>query len=129
MRHGNGLYVSNEENSSLSIIDMTQNITIKEVPTGAEPEGVLLSEPTRPRSMSPRKSDDLVHVIRRGGWFRRAIRIVTGTRPRRFAATPDGQELWVSTELSGEVWIIDRATDAGNATISPFCRPECAKRT
>ena len=31
-----------------------------------------------------------------------------GTRPRRFAATPDGKELWVSAELSGEVYIIDR---------------------
>jgi YVTN family beta-propeller protein len=33
---------------------------------------------------------------------------VVGTRPRRFAATPDGKELWVSAELSGEVYIIDR---------------------
>jgi YVTN family beta-propeller protein len=32
-----------------------------------------------------------------------------GTRPRRFAATPDGKELWVSAELSGEVYVIDRA--------------------
>ena len=31
-----------------------------------------------------------------------------GTRPRRFAATPDGKELWVTAELSGEVYIIDR---------------------
>ena len=35
--------------------------------------------------------------------------VVVGTRPRRFAATPDGRELWVSCELSGEVYIIDRA--------------------
>jgi len=34
--------------------------------------------------------------------------VVVGTRPRRFAATPDSKELWVSTELSGEVYIIDR---------------------
>ena len=34
--------------------------------------------------------------------------VVVGTRPRRFIATPDGKELWVTTELSGEVWIIDR---------------------
>ena len=29
-------------------------------------------------------------------------------RPRHFAATPDGKELWVCTELSGEVYIINR---------------------
>jgi hypothetical protein len=34
--------------------------------------------------------------------------VVVGTRPRRFAATPDGKELWVSSEVSGEVHIIDR---------------------
>jgi YVTN family beta-propeller protein len=33
---------------------------------------------------------------------------VVGTRPRRFAASPDGRELWVPAELSGEVYIIDR---------------------
>ena len=38
------IYVSNEEGSSLSIIDMDQNITVFEVPTGAEPEGVFVSE-------------------------------------------------------------------------------------
>jgi YVTN family beta-propeller protein len=34
--------------------------------------------------------------------------VVVGTRPRRFAATPDGKELWVSAEMAGEVYIIDR---------------------
>src|SRR3979409_101651 len=34
--------------------------------------------------------------------------VVVRTRPLRFAATPDGKELWVTTELSGEVYIIDR---------------------
>lgn len=33
--------------------------------------------------------------------------IVVGNRPRRFALTPDGQQLWVTNELSGEVSIID----------------------
>jgi YVTN family beta-propeller protein len=36
--------------------------------------------------------------------------VVVGTRPRRFAATPDGRELWVSAELSGDIFIIDRQT-------------------
>ena len=35
--------------------------------------------------------------------------VVAGLRPRRLAATPDGKELWVTAELSGEVDIIDRA--------------------
>jgi YVTN family beta-propeller protein len=48
-----------------------------------------------------------VHVVDAAGGYV-TNDIVVGTRPRRFAATPDGKELWVSTELSGEVYIIDR---------------------
>jgi YVTN family beta-propeller protein len=35
--------------------------------------------------------------------------VVVGTPPRRFAATLDGKDLWVTAELSGEVYIVDRA--------------------
>ena len=35
--------------------------------------------------------------------------ILVGTRPRRFALTPNGKELWVSAELAGSVNIIDTA--------------------
>jgi YVTN family beta-propeller protein len=43
----------------------------------------------------------------------RAVKdVVVGTRPRRFAATPDRRELWVTAELAGEVTIIDRVTFA-----------------
>jgi YVTN family beta-propeller protein len=37
--------------------------------------------------------------------------ILVGTRPRRFILTPDGSELWVSCELSSEIFIIDTATN------------------
>ena len=51
---------------------------------------------------------NLVHLIDLNSG-KVAREVVVGTRPRRFAATPDGKELWVSTELSGDVYIIDRA--------------------
>ena len=37
-----------------------------------------------------------------------AARAVIESGDRRFALTPDGKELWVTCELSGEVYIIDR---------------------
>jgi YVTN family beta-propeller protein len=50
---------------------------------------------------------DLVHIVdAEGGHVTQDV--VVGTRPRRFAATPDRKELWVTAELSGEVYIIDR---------------------
>jgi YVTN family beta-propeller protein len=98
--------VSNEEGSSLSIIDMDENIIIQEVPTGAEPEGVFISEDGHFIYVTS-EVGDLVHLIDADSG--NVVQdVLVGTRPRRFAATPDGKELWVSTELSGEVYIIDR---------------------
>ncbi len=81
-----------------------------EVPTGAEPEGVALSEDEKTIYVTSEVSD-MVHVVdaKEGAVL---DNIIVGTRPRRFALTPDGKELWVSSELSGEVSIIDRATNS-----------------
>ena len=54
--------------------------------------------------------------------------VVVGTRPRRFAATPDGKELWVSTELSGEVPIITARNSRSRARSGFKCRG-CARPT
>jgi YVTN family beta-propeller protein len=54
---------------------------------------------------------DLIHLVdAEGGHVTQDV--VVGTRPRRFAATPDRKELWVTAELSGEVYVIDRANFA-----------------
>jgi YVTN family beta-propeller protein len=100
------IYVPNTEGSSLSVIDIDQNIIIQEVPVGAGPEEVFVSE-----------DGDVVYVASAIGDFIHLVdadkgyvveNVVVGTRPRRFAATPDGKELWVSSDLSNEVYIIDR---------------------
>ena len=47
--------------------------------------------------------------------------IMAGTRPERFLLIHDGQELWVSNKLSGQISIIDRATNqvTGNLGFRP----------
>ena len=52
---------------------------------------------------------DLVHTVDPEGGYVTAD-VVVGTRPRRLVATPDGRELWVTAELSGDVYIIERAS-------------------
>ena len=90
----------------MSIIDMDQQITLAEVPTGAEPEGVWLAPDRKTVYVTSEVGDLIHHIDLEAGHVIEDV--VVGTRPRRFAATPDGNELWVTTELSGEVWIIDR---------------------
>ena len=43
--------------------------------------------------------------------------IVVGTQPRRLLLLPDGKELWVSNELSGQVSVIDRAANRVSTTL------------
>jgi YVTN family beta-propeller protein len=79
---------------------------VQEVATGAEPEGVFISENGK-RVYVTSEVGDSVHLIdAENGYVLQDV--VVGTRPRRFAATPDGKDLWISTELSEEVYIIDR---------------------
>ena len=56
------IYVSNAERSSLSIIDMDQNIIVREVPTGGEPEGVLVSQDGKTVYVTS-EVGDIVHRI------------------------------------------------------------------
>ena len=44
--------------------------------------------------------------------------IVVGNRPRRLALTPDGKELWVTSELDASVSIIDPVTNTVKEKIS-----------
>jgi YVTN family beta-propeller protein len=100
------IYVPNPEGSSLSVIDMDQNVVIQEVQTSAGPEEVFVSEDGHFVYVAS-EVDDFIHLVDVDkGYVVESV--VAGTRPRRFAATPDGKELWVSSELSGEVNIIDR---------------------
>jgi YVTN family beta-propeller protein len=52
--------------------------------------------------------------------------IPTGSRPRRFALTPDGRELWVSAEMSGVVDVIDTQSLTSTAKIE--FRPKGMRR-
>ena len=118
--------MSNEEGSSLSVIDIDQNIIVQEVPTGAEPEGVFVGEDGKFVYVTS-EVGDLVHEIDAdGGHVTQDV--VVGTRPRRFAATPDGKQLWVTTELSGEVYIIDLETFTVAARSIPAARA-CERAT
>ena len=59
---------------------------------------------------------NVVHVIDLAA--RKIVKdIRAGQRPRRFALTPDGKELWVSNELGASVSIIDTASQDVKATL------------
>ena len=99
---------------------------MQEVPTGAEPEGVLVAEDGKTVYVTS-EAGDLVHEVAADqGKITRDV--VAGLRPRRIVATPDGKELWVTAELAGEVDIVDRAKFVITDKI-PFYRRACANPT
>ena len=105
---------------------MDRGAILEEVPTGGEPEGVLVSEDGKTVYVTS-EAGDLVHEVdTASGAIARDV--VVGLRPRRFAATPDGKDLWVTAELSGAAYIVDRAEFVVTGAC-PSCRPGCARQT
>jgi PQQ-dependent catabolism-associated beta-propeller protein len=102
------VYVPNKKGASLSIIDIDQNIIVKEVPTSAEPEGAFVSEDRKTVYMSSLVDDTVDAIDVDEGYL--VQRVAVGTHPRQIAVTPDGRELWVTAELSANVYIINRTS-------------------
>ena len=123
-KKGERLFISNEDDAELSIFDLGTKKLLKSVKVGLEPEGVLLNA-----------DDTTVYVASEGSNIVSAIDVASGqradiptdTRPRRFAMTPDGKELWVSTELAGKVDLIDVASRKVTASID-FLPPGMRKQ-
>jgi YVTN family beta-propeller protein len=111
------LYVSNKAESAVQVISMSEKLIEKEIPTGAGPGGIAVSGDEKTLYVASEISD-WVHVVD----LRAAVvteNIVVGTPPRRLFLVAD--ELWVLNELSGQVSIIDRATNhvSANLDFSP----------
>jgi len=117
------IYVSNEEGSVALHHRHGPAITRARVPTGAEPEGVFLSEDGSNVYVTS-EVETSAHGRRQGAM---CCRTSCGTRPRRFAATPDRKELWVTPSSRAESNIIDRTKFEVAGKIE-FCRPDAQDR-
>jgi PQQ-dependent catabolism-associated beta-propeller protein len=106
---GARLYTSSEEDAELIVIDIAKKQVIEQFKVGLEPEGVLLNHDGSIVYVAAEGSN-LVHAFDLKSGKRTDIPV--GTRPRRFAMTPDGKQLWVTTELAGQADVIDTATNA-----------------
>ena len=67
----------------------------------------------------------MVHVIDTGT-NEILANVVVGNRPRRYAATPDGSEIWVTNELGGSVTVLDGKANTIKRTVE--FKPEGFRR-
>jgi len=101
---GKTLYVTNEDEGELSMIDIASGKVLRKVTVGKEPEGVKVS-PDGKTVWVTSEVANLVHVIdAASGKLEKNVKV--GKRPRRFALTPDGAQLWVTNELSASVSVL-----------------------
>ncbi len=105
---GKIIYIANEDDSLVTIMDIKSGDVLGEVPVGVEPEGMTVS-PDNKYTVATSESTSMAHVI--DNEKKKLIaNVLVDSRPREAKFTQDGKELWVSSEVGGTISIIDPKT-------------------
>ena len=102
---GNPLYVANEDDNLVTVLDVEQNKIIAEVPVGVEPEGMGIS-PDGKILVNTSETTNMAHFIDTAT-YKIIDNVLVDARPRFAEFTADGKMLWVSAEVGGTVSVID----------------------
>ena len=113
--NGDRLYVTNDDDNQLTVIDIPQNKIIKRIPIAKEPEGVSVS-PDGHWIIATSESDNVAQWID-GNKLDIADSSTVEMRPRSSLFTPDGQQLWVSSEKAADLTVFDVETKRKIKTI------------
>lgn len=102
------MFVSNEDDNQITVVDLATRQSIRQIPVGVEPEGIATS-PDGQWLISTSETTNMAHWIRLP-----ELTVVDNTlvdpRPRACVFTADSQQLWISSEMAGNVSILDVAT-------------------
>jgi PQQ-dependent catabolism-associated beta-propeller protein len=102
---GKVLYVANENDNTVTVIDIEKRTQLGAVQVGVEPEGMELS-PDGKFLINTSETTNMAHFIDLAS--RKIVaNVLVDSRPRFAAFKPDASELWVSSEIGGTVSIID----------------------
>ncbi len=99
------VYVSNEKDNTLSVIDAATMTVTQTLKVGKQPRGILLSPDGRWLYICA-SSDDAIQVMDTAT-NRLVHNLPSGEDPETFALTPDGKRLYVANENSNSVTVID----------------------
>src|SRR5262249_31518809 len=99
------LFVSNEDDNMITVIDVPQRKVLAQIPTGVEPEGMAVS-PDGQTIVNTSETTNMAHFM--DYQTRKMVAaVLVDARPRIAMFRHDGTELWVSSELGGTVSVID----------------------
>ena len=103
--NGKLIFVANEDDNMVTVVDYEKREIIKEIPVGVEPEGMALS-PDGQTLVNTSETTNMAHFIDTQTLEIKA-NILVDARPRVAQFTKDGNFVWVSSEIGGTISIID----------------------
>lgn len=107
---GKMLYVSNEDQATVSFIEIASGKVVQSIGVGGEPEGVRLA-PDGKHVYSTSENDSAISVIDVAS--RKLVKeFKVGRRPRDIFFLPDGSRGYVSAENDGTVTVFDPAKNS-----------------
>ena len=122
---GKILYVANENDNTVTIIDIEKRARLGEVQVGVEPEGMGIS-PDGKILVNTSETTNMAHFIDTA--TRQIVaNVLVDARPRYAEFKRDGSELWVSSEVGGTVSVIDPVKHEVKKKIT-FEIPGCARK-
>jgi PQQ-dependent catabolism-associated beta-propeller protein len=104
---GNPLYVANEDDNLVTVVDINSGKVIGDIPVGVEPEGMGMS-PDGKVLVNTSETTNMAHFIDTTT-HKTFDNVLVDSRPRVAIFNPAGTQLWVSSEIGGTVTVINPA--------------------
>lgn len=113
---GNPLYIANEDDNLVTVVDTQTHKVLAEIPVGVEPEGMGVS-PDGKVVINTSETTNMAHFIDSES-FEIFANVLVDSRPRFAQFNDAGTKLYVSSEIGGTVSVIDPATQQITKKIS-----------
>jgi len=114
-------YTSNERDNTVSVVDLEKGKTIKTVPTGQRPRGILVT-PDGKKLLVCDGDDDEIQIFDTTTF--KVLRTISTPDPELFALRPAGNPLYVSNENDALVTVFDINTGDRLASLQTGVEPE-----
>lgn len=113
---GKLIYVSNEDDSKASIVDVASGTVTKSFDLGSEPEGVKLSPNGKFVYVTSENTGTITVIDTTAEKIIKTFKV--GRRPRSAAFLPDGSRAYVNAENDGTVVVVDAVKHEALRTIA-----------
>ena len=102
---GNPLYIANEDDNIVTVVEINKGSVLTDIPVGVEPEGMGMS-PDGKVLVNTSETTNMAHFIDTTT-HKTFDNVLVDSRPRVAIFNTTGDQLWVSSEVGGTVTVIN----------------------